>query len=301
MFAKASISLAVRENREDTRFREYDGGKALGSRGWPVLSSRDLDKTSPLPCHSAMTQTPNPFADSVTQIDELSPGFYRLATPVSPEHFPGGFSYGQFLIVDEEPLLYHAGPRRAFPCVKRAIETVMPFEDLRWLSFGHGESDESGAMLEVLEAAPNARVLGGQMLSRLVVDDAAPRPAEVLNHGETRKLGTHEVMWLDTPHLPHNWEAGMMFETTTRTLMCGDLFTLFGNDHPVTTTDDLLPASEELRQRVPYYSNPSAARPKLEEIAALQPANLAGMHGPVWQCDGREQLLRLADALDGRV
>ena len=246
-----------------------------------------------------MTTAANPFADAVTRIDEISPGFYRLATPVPPEHFPGGFSYGQFLIADDEPLLYHAGPRKAFACVKRAVESVMPFEDLRWLSFGHGESDESGAMLDILAAAPGCEVLGGRMLSRLVVDDAAPRPAQVLGHGETRKLGRHEVMWLDTPHLPHNWEAGMMFETTTRTLMCGDLFTLFGTDHPVTTTDDLLAASEALRQKIPYYSNPGAARPKLEEIAALKPAAIAGMHGPVFLGDGGDMLLRLADALEG--
>jgi len=245
-----------------------------------------------------MTEAPNPFVGVRTQIDEISPGFYRLATPIAPEHFPGGFSYGQFLIADDEPLLYHAGARRMFGCMKAAVESVLPFDQLRWLSFGHGETDESGAMLDILDAAPGCHVLGGRMLSRLVVDDAAPRPAEVLLHGETRKLGRHEVMWLDTPHLPHNWEAGMMFETTTRTLMCGDLFTLFGNDHPVMTTDDLLEPSEQLRRKVPYYSNPAAARPKLEEIADLKPAYVAGMHGPVWQGDGRDLLLRLADALE---
>ena len=241
-----------------------------------------------------------PFDGVETQIDEVADGVFRLCTPVAAEHFPpAGFTYGQFLLMGDEPLLYHTGPNRMFGCLTAALEKVCPIEKLRWLSFGHGESDESGAMLKILDAAPGCEVLVGGMLSRLVVNDAAPRPAVVLGHGETRKIGQHEVMWLDTPHLPHNWEAGMMFETTTKTLLCGDLFTLMGDQHPATTTDDILPASEELRQRLPYYSNPQAARPKLEEIAALKPANLAGMHGPVWQGDGAAMLRRLADALDG--
>ena len=245
-----------------------------------------------------------PFAGVETRIDEVADGIWRLATPVAAEHFPpAGFTYGQFLVwgggAADEPLLYHTGPRKMFGCLVAALTQVCPIEKLRWLSFGHGESDESGALLQILDAAPDCEVLVGTMLSRLVVNDASPRPAVVLGHGETRRIGRHEVMWLDTPHLPHNWEAGMMFETTTKTLLCGDLFTLMGDDHPPTTTDDILPASEELRQRLPYYSNPQAARPKLEEIAALGPANIAGMHGPVWQGDGAAMLHRLADALDG--
>lgn len=245
-----------------------------------------------------------PFAGVETRIDEVAPGIWRLATPVAAKFFPPqGFTYGQFLIYGgegDEPLLYHCGPKRAFPCLKQALAKVSPVEKLRWLSFGHGESDESGAMLEILDAAPDCEVLVGTMLSRLVVNDAAPRPAVVLQHGETKKIGRHEVMWLDTPHLPHNWEAGMMYETTTKTLLCGDLFTQFGDDHPPTSSDDaMLSDSEAVRQRLPYYSNPEAAGPILREIAELKPANLATMHGPVWQGDGRDMLLRLADALEG--
>lgn len=241
-----------------------------------------------------------PFAGVTTQIDEVADGIWRLATPVAAEFFPPmGFTYGQFLIAGEEPLLYHTGPRKAFGCVKAALIDICPIETLRWLSFGHGESDESGALLQILDAAPDCEVLVGAMLSRLVVNDAAPRPAVVLKHGETKKIGRHEVMWLDTPHLPHNWEAGMMYETTTKTLLCGDLFTQFGDRHPATTTDDILGPSEEVRQRLPYYSNPGAAGPIIREIAELKPKNLATMHGPVWQGDGRDMLLKLADALEG--
>jgi flavorubredoxin len=238
-----------------------------------------------------------PFASVTTRVDEVADGIYRLATPIAPEFFPGGFTYAQFLIADEEPLLYHTGPHKMFPLLVDAMKSVVPIEDLRWLSFGHGEADENGAMLDVLEAAPNAEVVCGQMLSRLVVNDRAPRPAKVLQHRETMKIGQHEVMWLDTPHIPHNWEAGMLFETTTKTLMCGDLFTLFGNDHPPLTDQDILGPAEELRQRVPYFSNAAAAAPVIREIADLRPDFVAGMHAPVWQGDGRTLLLKLADAL----
>ncbi len=247
------------------------------------------------------TDTPptDPFAAATTHIDQIADGIYRLATPAPAGQMPGGFLYGQFLIVDDQPLLHHAGPHRMFAATRRAIETLIPFESLRWLSFGHGESDESGAMLDILDAAPDCEVVGGNMIANLVVDDAAPRPARRLGHGETLSLGRHEVMWLDTPHVPHNWEAGMMFETTTRTLLCGDLFTQFGDDHPPVTESDVLAPSEAIRARASYFSNPAGARPVIEQLAALEPAYLATMHGPVWKGDGRAMLLRLADALEG--
>ena len=239
-----------------------------------------------------------PFSESKTTVAEITSGIYRIATSVPPKHFPGGFSYGQFLILDEEPLLFHSGPRRMFSCVVRGLEELLPVDKLRWLSFGHGESDESGAMNEILAAAPDCQVVVGQMLANLVVEDAAIRPPRVLQHGETMRLGQHEVMWMDTPHLPHNWEAGLLFETTTRTLMCGDLFTQFGEQHPALTAEDILVPSEAVRGKVNFYSNPNAARPILEELANLEPAYLATMHGPTWQGDGATMLRRLADALE---
>ncbi len=240
----------------------------------------------------------DPYAESKTTVTEIAPGIHRIATSVPPKHFPGGFSYGQFLIMDKEPLLFHCGGRRLFPCTLRGIEELLPISELRWLSFGHGESDESGAMNEILTAAPDCEVVVGQMLANLVVADAAIRPPRVLQHRETMKLGEREIMWLDTPHLPHNWEAGLLFETTSRILMCGDLFTQFGEEHPPLTTEDILAPSEAVRARVPFYSNPNGARPILEELADLKPAYLATMHGPTWQGDGATMLRRLAEVLE---
>jgi flavorubredoxin len=239
-----------------------------------------------------------PFENAVTEVTEIAPGIFRLCTPVSPEFFPGGFTFAQFLIVDEAPLLFHTGPRRMFPCLVKAMRAVLPIERLRWLSFSHGESDESGALNEILRAAPGCEVICSRIAKSTVVDDCAIRPARVLAHKETLKLGRHEVQWFDTPHFPHGWEAGMMLETTTGTLLCSDLFTQFGDKHPAITEDDILEPSEAIRKKAQFYANPKAARPILEEIAAAKPRLLATMHGPVWRGDGARMLRALAERLE---
>lgn len=162
---------------------------------------------------------------SNTRIDEIAEGIHRISTPVPPEIVPGGFTFNQYLIVDESPLLYHTGPRKMFPLVFEAIESILPVNALRYVSFSHYEADECGSLNEFLEAAPHAEALCGSIAKMVSIDDIAIRPAVALADGEELSLGSHVVRWIDTPHFPHGWECGHLFETTTKTLFCGDLFT----------------------------------------------------------------------------
>lgn len=237
---------------------------------------------------------------SGTNVHEIADGVYRINTPVA---LPGGggFSFNQFLIVDEAPLLFHTGPRKMFPLVREAVASVIAVDRLRYVSFSHVEADECGSLNEWLAAAPRAVPLCGQVAAMVSIDDIADRPARVLADGETLSLGKHTVRWFDTPHLPHGWECGFLMEETTRTLFCGDLFTQGGADHPATTEADILAPSEAFRQAMDYYSHTNSARPLLEKLAAAAPTTLACMHGSTFKGDGGELLLALADVLAGRV
>jgi flavorubredoxin len=160
---------------------------------------------------------------SKTRVDEVADGIYRISTPV--DLVPGGFSFNQYLVVDEEPLLFHTGPRRMFPLVREAVAAVLPVERLRHVGFSHFEADECGSLNEFLAVAPLASPLCGQIAAMVSVNDVADRPPRALADGELLVLGRHRVRWLDTPHVPHAWECGFLFEETSRTLLCGDLFT----------------------------------------------------------------------------
>jgi len=237
--------------------------------------------------------------DAGTRIDEIADGIYRIATPIPPSAAPpAGFSFNQYLLLDDEPLLFHTGLRRLFPQVRAAIARVMPVERLRWVSFSHFESDECGALNDFLAVAPHAAPLCNQLAARVSVDDFADRPARALADGEAVPLGRHTVRWFDTPHLPHAWECGFLMEETTRTLLCGDLFTDGGADHPPLTTDDMLEPSERFRLTLDYYSHTRGGRAMLERLAAQRPTTLARMHGSAWQGDGAALLRALADRLD---
>ncbi len=144
-----------------------------------------------------------------TTIDEIGPGIYRLSTFV-PEIGPSGFTFNQFLLDDDEPLLFHTGHRAMFPSVRAAIETVLPVDRLRWITFGHVESDECGAMNEFLAVAPRAQVAHGEGGCRVSLDQMADRPLRALADGETIELGRMRVRHLDTPHVPHGWEARVL-------------------------------------------------------------------------------------------
>jgi len=233
---------------------------------------------------------------SQTRIDEIADGVYRIATPV--DNLAGGFSFNQFLLVDDEPLLFHTGPRKLFPVVCEAISRVIPVERLRHISFSHYEADECGSLNEFLGAAPAATPLCGRLAAMVSINDVADREARALADGETLPLGRHTVQWFDTPHLPHAWECGVLYERTTGTLLCSDLFTEGGTDHPPLTESDILEPSERFRQGLDYYAHTPNGRAILEKLAAEKPALLARMHGSAWRGDGAQMLLGLAVALD---
>ncbi|MBP0618876.1 MBL fold metallo-hydrolase [Cupriavidus consociatus] len=234
---------------------------------------------------------------SGTAIDEIADRIYRISTPLE---IPGGggFSFNQFLIDDDEPLLFHTGLRRLFPVVREAVERIMPVGRLRYVGFSHFEADECGALNQFLAAAPRAEPLCGQIAAMVSVSDYADRPPRALDDGETISLGQHKVSWLDTPHLPHAWECGFLMECTSATLLCGDLFTQ-GGSHPAPLTEgDILEPSEAFRRKMDYFSHTRNARAMLERLAALQPTTLACMHGSAWRGDGAALLRALADSVE---
>ena len=234
---------------------------------------------------------------SGTNVHEVADGIYRINTPVV---FPGGleFSFNQYLIADDEPLLFHTGPRKMFALVREAVASVISVESLRYIGFSHFEADECGSLNEWLAAAPQSTPLCGQVGALVSVNDVADRAARALADGEVLALGRHNVRWFDTPHLPHGWEAGCLTEESTRTLLCGDLFTQGGGaDLPAVTESDILGPSEAFRAQMDYFSHTKNARDMLERLAATEPTTLACMHGSAWHGNGAQLLRSLADEL----
>jgi flavorubredoxin len=236
-------------------------------------------------------------AQSSTSVHEIANGIYRISTPLPPSVVPGGFSFNQYLVVDNEPLLFHTGLRKLFPSISEAVARVMPVDRLRYISFSHFEADECGALNQWLAAAPQAMPVCGQIAAMTSVEDFADRPPRVLADGETLSLGTRIVQWFDTPHLPHAWECGFLMEQHTRTFLCGDLFTQPGADLPPLTESDILGPSEAFRRQLDYFSHTKNARAMLERLATTQPTTLACMHGSAWRGDGAQLLRALADSL----
>jgi len=233
---------------------------------------------------------------SGTNINEIADGIYRINTPVT---IPGAgqFSFNQYLIVDDAPLLFHTGPRRMFPLVREAAGLVMPIERLKYVGFSHFEADECGALNEWLAVAPQAEPLCGQIGAMVSVNDIADRPARALADGEVLTLGRHSIRWFDTPHMPHGWDCGLMMETTTRTFLCGDLFTQGGAGETALTESDILGPSEAFRAPMDYYSHAPNTTAVLERLAQERPATLACMHGSAWRGDGAALLRALAARL----
>lgn len=236
-------------------------------------------------------------AQSQTRIDEIADDIHRISTPVPPEAVPGGFTFNQYLVVDEAPLLYHTGMRGIFPLVREAIETVIPVKSLRYIGLSHFEADECGALNDFLEVASDAEALCSNIGKMVSLDDFAARPARGMADGEELSLGKHTVRWIDTPHFPHGWECGHLLETSTNTLFCGDLFTQGGADHEPVTTDDILESSERMRSSLDYFSHTRHARDMAEKLAATSPATLACMHGAAWQGDAATLLRKLGERL----
>ncbi len=232
---------------------------------------------------------------SGTNIHEIAPGLYRINTPIP---IPGGdFNFNQYLIADDAPLLFHTGPKKLFPLVAEAIGRVLALESLRYVAFSHYEADECGSLNEFLGAAPNAVPVCGQVAALVSVNDVADRPAQPLSDGETLDLGTHSVRWYDTPHLPHGWECGLLMETHTRTLLCGDLFTQGGKGTEPVTESDIVGPSEAFRRQMDYYAHTPQTGEMLERLAAASPMVLACMHGSAYRGDGAAMLRSLAGAL----
>jgi flavorubredoxin len=234
---------------------------------------------------------------SGTNVYKIAAGIYRINTPVLIAGGPGGFSFNQYLIVDEEPLLFHTGPRKMFPLVREAVATILPVDRLQHIAFSHVEADECGSLNEWLFAAPHSSPLCGAVAAMVSISDLADRPPRALADEEAISLGKHSVRWFDAPHLPHAWECGFLMEDSTRTLLCGDLFTQGGADLPPITESDILEPSEAFRREMDYFSHTKNARPMLERLASTDPITLACMHGSAWHGDGGKLLRALADAL----
>lgn len=236
-----------------------------------------------------------------THVSEIADRIYRLSTFVPEIAPPAGFVFNQFLVLGEQPLLFHTGPRRMFPLVRDAVSRLIPPETLRWISFGHVEADECGSMNEWLAVAPRAQVAHGNTACSVSLQDLADRAPRLLQDGEVIDLGDGKrVRYLDTPHTPHAWEAGVMFEESTGTLLCGDLFTQLGNGAPLTEGDIVGPAiaAEDLFQ---YSSLNPGMGTRIRGLAALSPRVLALMHGPSFAGDGGAALRALSEDYDRRA
>ena len=234
-----------------------------------------------------------------TRVDEIADGIYRISTPIPPSAMPGGFTFNQFLIADDEPLLFHTGMRRPFAATREAIARVLPPESLRYIAFSHFEPDECGALNELLAIAPHAEPVCSRVGAFVFMGDYSDRPARGLADGERLELGRHTVEWLDAPHVPHGWDCGFMNELSTRTLFCGDLFTQGGAEHPPVTSADVLEPSEAFRRPMDYYAHGENTAAVLERLAATGPATLACMHGASFAGNGAGLLRALGGRLVG--
>lgn len=233
------------------------------------------------------------------QITEIEDSIYRLSVFVPEIGAPQGFTFNSFLIVDDEPLLFHAGQRGMFPLFREALESIMPAAQLRWISFGHIEADECGAMNLWLQAVPAAEVVHGETACAISLNDMADRAPRAVKDRELITSGSRRVRYIDTPHVPHAWESGLIFEEVTRTLFCGDLFTQFGNR--AMTQDDIVAAAADSEDAFHSTSVGPATAPTIRRLAELRPATLALMHGPTFRGDGAGALNSLADYFEGAL
>lgn len=232
-----------------------------------------------------------------TNIHEIADGIYRINTPVT---IPGSqFSFNQYLIVDDAPMLFHTGPRRLFSLVRQAVAHVMPVHRLSYVAFSHFEADECGSLNQWLATAPQAVPVCGRIAAMVSVNDMADRPARALADGELLVLGRHAVRWFDTPHVPHAWECGLLMEYSTQTLLCGDLFTQGGLGEKPLTESDILEPSEAFRAPMDYFAHAPNTGTILQRLANERPETLACMHGSAWRGDGAALLKALAERLHG--
>ncbi len=226
-----------------------------------------------------------------TTVDEIAPDVFRIATYV-PEL---KFAFCEFLVRDDEPLLFHTGSRAMFPEVRDAVARVLDPTTIRWIGFSHYEADECGSLNEWLALAPHAEPVCSRVGALVSVNDFASRPARGLVEDERFSTGARRFRFRQTPHVPHCWEAGLLFEETTRTLLCSDLFHQFGDLEPLTHASVLDRAEQSLvgmqaspfANYMPYTSDTERI---LHGLAELQPTTLATMHGSSFAGDGAQAL-----------
>jgi flavorubredoxin len=236
-----------------------------------------------------------------TRIDEIADGIYRLSTFVPDIAPPSGFTFNQFLVLGDEPLMFHTGLRKMFPLNRDALSRLIPPERLRWIAFGHFEADECGAMNEWLAVAPNAQLAHGRTGCMVSLNDMADTAPRVLDNGEIIDLGRdRRVRYLDTPHTPHGWDAGVVYEEATGTLLCGDLFTQLG-DGPALTEGDIVGPAIAAEDVFKYSSLSPGMGTTIRGLAKLSPRTLALMHGPSFSGDGAAALRALSDDYDRRA
>lgn len=228
-----------------------------------------------------------------TRINEIADGIYRLSTFV-PEVTSQGFTFNQFLVKGDEPLLFHCGMRGIFPLVSAAVAKIVPVESLRWIGFGHVEADECGAMNQWLAVAPRAQVAHGMIACMVSLNDLADRAPRAMRSGDAIDLGGKRIRYIDTPHVPHCWESGVMYEETTGTLLCGDLLTHVG-DVPALTDKDIVGPATAAEDIFHGTSIGPATAPTIRKLAALKPKTLGLMHGSSFNGDCAAALNGLAD------
>jgi flavorubredoxin len=236
-------------------------------------------------------------AQSGTNICEVAEGIFRINTPVVLPDSTQNFSFNQYLIVDDEPMIFHTGQRQLFPWVREAIDTVLPVQRLRYIGLSHFEADECGSLNAFLAVAPEAVPVCSRVAAMIAINDFSDRAPRVLADGENLTLGRRVMRWFDTPHTPHSWECGLMMDVTTGTFFCGDLFTQGGAGEVALTESDILEASESFRQLMDYFAHSPQTSAILERLARERPTTLACMHGSAWRGDGARLLRELSTSL----
>jgi flavorubredoxin len=234
----------------------------------------------------------------MTTVNEIAPDFYRISTYI-PE---AELQFNQFLIDDDEPVLFHTGMKVLFPLVREAVATVIDPSTIRWISFSHFEADECGSLNEWLQIAPNAKAACSVVGAMVSINDFAIRPAKEMNDGEVLNTGTYRFRYLSTPHVPHCWEAGLLFEETKGTLLSSDLFHQCGDVEASTESDVIERARKTL---IDYQAGPLANYMPytkhtdgiMQRLAELKPQTIAPMHGSTYVGDGEKALKDLATVL----
>lgn len=233
------------------------------------------------------------------RIDEIADGIFRLSTLVPEIAAPTGFTFNQYLVTAEEPLLFHTGPRHMFDDISTAVAHITPLASLRWISFGHVESDECGSMNQWLAAAPKAQVAHGATACMVSLNDLADRPPRVLSDGEVLDIGGKRARWIDTPHVPHAWESGLILEEVTQTLLAGDLFTHVG-DGPALTEESIVERAARTEDIFRATSLTPQTAATIRRLAGLKPRTIAVMHGSCFSGECARELMNLAAYYEAR-